>query len=80
MLGDLRTIIQAMVENSLPSQMHLKQLIKKIQTLALSFHKIGFYHVLLINNKETDLAANVGTTLSSKALLVNGICSICFPP
>ena len=38
-LGDSRIIIQAMTENSLPNQMHLKHLIQKIKLLSLSFLK-----------------------------------------
>ena len=79
-LRDSRIVIQALVENSLPNQMHLQQLIKTIHTLAHSFHKIDFYHVLRINNKEADLVANLGTTLSFRSLLINGICSFCVPP
>ena len=63
-LGDLRIIIQAMTENSLPNQMHLKQLIQKIKLLSLSFFKIEFYHVLRKTNKEADRAANLGSSLS----------------
>ena len=63
-IGYLRIIIQAMAENSLPNQMHLKQLIQKIKLLSLSFFKIEFYHVLRKTNKEADGAANLGSSLS----------------
>ena len=63
-LGDSRIIIQAMTENSLPNQMHLKQLIQKIKLLSLSFFKIEFYHVLRKNNKEANRAANSSSSLS----------------
>ena len=79
-LGDSRIIIQAMVENSLPNQMHLQHLIRKIHVLSLSFHKIDFFHILHNHNKEANLAANIGTTLSSGVLLINGISSVCIPP
>ena len=38
-LGDSRLIIQALFDNSLQSQMHIRQLIRKIQNLAKSFYK-----------------------------------------
>ena len=79
-LGDSRIVIQAMAENSLPNQMHLRHLIKKIKILALSFLKIDFFHVLRIHNKEADLAANLGATLSPGSLLINGFSSFCAPP
>ena len=79
-LGDLRIVIQAMVEKSFPNQMHLKHLIKKIKILTLSFLKIDFFHVLRWHNKEADLAVNLGTTLGLRALLINGLNTFCFPP
>ena len=79
-LGDLRIVIQAMAENSLPRQMHLQHLIKKINILALSFLKIDFFHVLWSHNKEEDLAVNLGTTLSPGSLIINGLNSFCAPP
>ena len=79
-LGDLRIIIQAMVENSLPNQLHLRHLIKKIKNLAFSFLKIHFFHVLRLHNKEAGLTTNLGTTLGLRSLLINGINSFCAPP
>ena len=79
-LGDSRTVIQVMVENSLPNQMHLRHLIKTIKILTLSFLKIDFFHVLRRHNKEVDLATNLGTTLGLGALLINGLNTFCVPP
>ena len=79
-LGDSRIIIQAIIENSLPNQMHLKHLIQKIKLLSLSFLKIEFYNVLRRNNKEVDRVANLGSSLNFGALKINGINSLCVPP
>ena len=79
-LGDSRIVIQEIVKGTLPNQLHLRQLIKKIQVLALYFHKIDFYHILRIHNKEANLAANVGTTLIPGSLLINGFQTKCDPP
>ena len=77
MLGDSRIVIQTLVEGSLPNHLHLSQLMKRIQSLARYFHKIDFFHVLGIHNKEADLAANVGTSLSVGSLLINGYYAFC---
>ena len=69
-----------MVENSLPNQMQLKHLIKKIKILTLSFLKIDFFHVLRQHNKGADLVANLGTTLGLGALLINGLNNFFVPP
>ena len=69
-----------MVENSLPNQLHLRNLIKKIKILALSFLKIDFFHVLRLHNKEAKLATNLGSTLGLGSLLINGINSFCATP
>ena len=45
----LRIVIQAIVEGSLPNHLHLRQLIKRIQSLVCFFHKVDFFHVLRIN-------------------------------
>ena len=66
-LGDSRIIIQAVTKNSIPNQMHLKNLIQKIKLLSLSFSKTRFYHVLRKNNKEADQAANLGSSQPWKA-------------
>ena len=79
-LGDSRIIIQAMNENLIPNQMHLKWLIHKIKVLALAFSKIKFFHVLRENNKDVDQAANLGSSLSPGELKINGSGSFCIPP
>ena len=71
-LGDSRIVIQAMVEGNLPNHLHLRQLLSKIHSLARSFHKAEFYHVLRIHNKEVDLVANLGSMLSPGSLQING--------
>ena len=67
-LGDSRIVIQEIVEGTLPNQLHLKQLIKRIQSLVRFFHKVEFFHVLRMHNKEADLVANLGSTLSLGSL------------
>ena len=69
-----------MNENLILNQMHLKQLIHKINLLSLTFSKIGFYHVLQKNNKDVDQAANFRSSLSLGELKINGSGSICIPP
>jgi ribonuclease HI len=70
-IGDSRLLIHALVTNSLPNQMKLQQLLKKIQRLSKSFRKIDFFHVLRHLNGEADQAAKVATPLS------NGLLYIC---
>jgi ribonuclease HI len=41
-IGDSRLLIQALVTNSLPNQMKLRQLLKKIQRLSKSFRRLIF--------------------------------------
>ena len=70
-LGDSRIVIQAMVEGNLPNHLHLKHLLSKIWSLARSFHKAEFFHVLRAQNKEADLVANLGSMLSPGSLQIN---------
>ena len=79
-LEDSRIIIQAINKNLIPNQMHLKWLIHKIKVQALTFSKIKLYHVLRKINKEEDQATNLGSSLSPRELLINGLGSFCFPP
>ena len=79
-LIDSRIIIQAINESLILNQMHLKHLIHKIKVQSLTFSKIEFYHVLQKNNKEADQAANLGSSLSPRELIINGLGSFCFPP
>ena len=79
-LRDFRIIIQALNENLIPNQMHLRRLIHKMKVQALTFSKIEFYHVLRKNNKEADQAANLGSSLSTGELNIKGLGSLCFPP
>ena len=67
-LGDSRIVIQAIVEETLPNHLHLRQLLTKIQSLVRSFHKTNFFHVLRIHNKEADLATNLGSMISPGSL------------
>ena len=79
-LRDFRIIIQALNENLIPNQMHLKRLINKFKVLELTFSRIEFYHVLQKNNKDVDQAANLGSSLSPGELKINGFGTICIPP
>ena len=71
-LGDLRIVIQAIVEGNLPNHLHLRKLLNEIQSLVHFFHKVNFFLMLRIHNKEANLAANVGSTLSPSSLQING--------
>jgi ribonuclease HI len=42
-IGDSRILIQALVTNSLPNQMKLRQIFQKILRLSKSFRKINFF-------------------------------------
>ena len=75
MIGDSRLVIQDLTTNSLPSQMQIQQLIKKIQNLAKSFRRIEYFHVLRSLNDKADQAVNVASTLSKGTLVLNGISS-----
>jgi hypothetical protein len=71
-IGDSKILIQAMVTNTLPNQMNLRQISKKILWLSHSFHKIDFFHVLRQLNGEADQAAKAATPLSKGQLSING--------
>ena len=72
-LGDSRIIIQALAENTLPSQMQLRQLSRKIQALVTSFHKIEFFHILRKLNSKVDLVTNIGYALGYEIFMWNGV-------
>jgi hypothetical protein len=71
-IGDSRILIQAMVTNTLPTQMNLRHILKKIMRLSRSFQKIDFFHVLRHLNTEADQAAKSATHLSRGQLSLNG--------
>jgi ribonuclease HI len=71
-IGDSQLLIQALVTNSLPSQMKIRQILKKIQRLSKSFRKIDFFHVLQLLNGEADKAAKAATPLGKGLLSLNG--------
>ena len=79
-LGDSRIIIQALAENTLPSQMHLRQMIRKIQALVSSFRKIEFFHILRKFNNKADRGTNIGSALGYGILKCNGLSSFCQLP
>ena len=79
-LGDSRVIIQALSENTLPSQMHLRQMMRKIQALVSSFRKIEYFHILRKFNGKADRAENIGSTLGCGILRCNGSNSFCHLP
>ena len=65
-------IIQNLFDNVLPSYMHIRQLIRKIQNLSNSFRKIDFFHVIRKLNGKADHATNIATTLGKGVLVKNG--------
>jgi ribonuclease HI len=71
-IGDSQILIQAMVTNTLPTQMNLCHILKKIMRLSRSFQKIDFFHVLRHLNAEADQAAKAATHLSRGQLSLNG--------
>jgi ribonuclease HI len=71
-IGDSWILIQAMVTNSLPNQMKLRQIFKKILRLSNFFQKIEFFHVLRHLNGEADRAAKEATPLGKGQLSLNG--------
>jgi hypothetical protein len=71
-IGDSRILIQPMVTNTLPTQMNLCLILKKIMRISLSFQKIDFFHVLRHLNAEADQAAKATTHLSRGQLSLNG--------
>ena len=73
MLGDSRVIIKSIAENTLLSQMQLRQLSRKIQASVTSFRKIEFFHILRKLNSKVDLAANIGSALGYGILMWNGV-------
>jgi hypothetical protein len=71
-IGNSRILIQAMVTNTLPTQMNLRHIIKKIMRLSRSFQKIDLFHVLHHLNAEADQASKAATHLSRGQLSLNG--------
>ena len=75
-IGDSQILIQALVTNSLPNQMKLRQIFKKIQRLSNSFRKIEFFHVLQHLNGEADQGENEIVPLRKGQLSRNRTLSI----
>jgi hypothetical protein len=71
-IGDSQILIQTLVTNSLPKQMKLRQIFKKIQRLSNSFRKIEFFHVLRHLNDEADHAENTAIPLRKGQISLNG--------
>ena len=57
-IGDSHTIIKTMVEKSVPTDFRVARVVARIKTLAKSFQRIKFFHVLRENNKDADSEAN----------------------
>jgi ribonuclease HI len=72
MIGDSWILIQAMVTNTLPTQMNLHHILKKIMRLSRSFQKIDFFHVLHHLKVEANQASKSTTHLSKGHLSLNG--------
>ena len=71
--GDLRMLIQALINKKRPSQLKLALIYQKIQLLSQKFQSIKFYHVLRGLNSLADNEANKGSLLSRGILIVDGL-------
>jgi hypothetical protein len=71
-IGDSGILFQAMVTNTLPTQMNLHQILKKIMQLSRSFQKKDLFHVLRHLNVEAYQAAKAATHLRRGQLSLNG--------
>ena len=69
--GDSRLLIQAIVNQKRPTNMHLAQLTKRIRILCEYFHSIRFFHILRTLNCKADKAANEGVELCRGILLMD---------
>jgi len=57
-----------MVTNSIPTDLRLVRTITRAKVMAKSL-KLKFFHVLRINNKETDIETNKAVQLPTRAIL-----------
>eukprot|EP00253_Pinus_taeda_P007428 PITA_07428 len=78
--GDSRLIIQALNLNTIPSQILLASIFKKIRLILPLFQKINFFHILRHLNDQADLEANLGSIRGRRSLLVNSDEDYCIIP
>lgn len=70
-MGDSQTLVQMLVENSVPKDLWLTRSMRRIRNLTNFFHRLKFFHVLRINNKEADEEANRAALLPEGMLLLD---------
>jgi hypothetical protein len=58
MIGDSKIIIGYARNGSHPSNLHLRAILKRIETMHKLFYNIQFLHILRKNNKLADAQAN----------------------
>jgi len=63
-LGDSTFIIQAMAERSTPTNNALSQIIRRIRKNLVNMGKVSFKHILVENNKTTNIQGNIAITRS----------------
>ena len=71
-IGDSRLVIQTLNANNLPEDVKIRQMVKRIHSLRLSFQNVDAFHVLRENNVWADLATNAATSLARGILDSNG--------
>ena len=69
--GDSHLIIQALVTNSIPSQMRLRQISRRIQTMVKYYRRIELNHILRGLNDDAYKADTIGSSLSKWTLNIN---------
>jgi len=70
--GDSHIIIQALSSKILPSHMQLRQILKKMKLLLVSFQSIHLFQILQELNDEANKEANKAALLSKGVLYLDG--------
>ena len=70
-IGDSRLVIQALTTSIPPTELTIRHLLRKIQSVVPFLQAIGFFHVLGKHNTLADLAANLASSLDKGVLLLN---------
>ena len=78
--GDSKLILHSMVSKTLPSNIFLAAIIKKILLVISKFHVISFYHILRGLNGKADMEPNRASLLDQSVLEVSDRVSICNIP
>ena len=71
-IKDSRLVIQTLNASNLPEDVKIRQMVKKIHSLRLSFQNLDAFHVLRKNNVRADLTANAASSLAQGILDLNG--------